>query len=1077
MRIGILGPLDVRDEAGRPVEVAGRRLRALLVRLAAEAGRPVSAERLLDDLWEGAPPGGNALQALVSRLRGVAGRDMVEHGPAGYRLGIDPGEIDAVAFERAVAAARAEDDPARRAGGLRAALALWRGPALADVTDADFAYGAVTRLEELRLAAFEDRVDAETAAGLPVPPVAELEPLAAAHPLRERLRAQLMRALYAAGRQADALEVYEETRRALADRLGVDPSPELAAVHLSILRRETAGGDVPAAPGPAAPRSARTNLPAQLTSFVGREEESQRVGKLLRETRLVTLTGPGGAGKTRLAGESAAALVDEMPDGVWFAPLAPVSDPGDVVQAVLSALGVPETVRPAETRAVVRPLERLTDFLATKRMVLVLDNCEHLIDAVARLADHVVAKADGVRILATSREPLGITGESLCPVPSLPLPDEDVADPADALGYASVRLFADRAAAVRPGFAVDAGTVADVVAICRALDGIPLAIELAAARLRSLTSGQVAARLGDRFRLLTGGSRTALPRHRTLRAVVDWSWDLLDDVERAVLRRLSVFAGGASPDAAVHVCGLDAPDAPEPHDVIDVIAALIDKSLVMADGDTDVRYRLLETVRVYAGERLEQAGETRRARDAHAAHLVALVERAEPELRRRDQLAWSDRLFAERDNLTVAFRHVTETRDVEAGLRLVAGLVWFWVMRDMESEAGGWAVTVRDIAGGTAPPGLEEQYALCVVSAGVVAEMTKESGPTQESMRAVMTDVLTAVPESPMHPVLALAGPASSVFGQDMEEVQQSFGHIQDHPDPWVRAVVRVILAHMGINTGHIDDAAEQAADGYARFRELGDRFGMIIGLGAMMHVAMARGDLAEAVRLGEEAYGYASGDVSPEQGAGILSQLARARAQLGEVDRARADLERAMAQTERIGEFADAASASLMLCELNLQEGDREAARPYADRAYKWVETRGHRPDFAQAARRTYSRLGCLAEEDGDLDAAERWHARALENLRNDALMGNPTLAALVEGVAAYAAARGACVRAAELLGTAHNLHGYRDEACYEVRRTLPVVTRALGEDAFAAAYERGRQVTREDIFDQAADLIATVS
>ncbi|MES9543836.1 BTAD domain-containing putative transcriptional regulator [Actinomadura sp. NPDC000600] len=1077
MRIGILGPLDVRDEAARPVEVAGRRLRALLVRLAAEAGRPVSAERLLDDLWEGAPPGGNALQALVSRLRGVAGRDMVEHGPAGYRLGIDPGEIDAVAFERGVAAARAEDDPRARADGLRAALALWRGPALADVADADFAHAAVAHLEELRLAAVEDRVDAEIAAGLPVPPVAELEPLAAANPLRERLRGQLMRTLYAAGRQAEALEVYEETRRALADRLGVDPSPELAAVHLSILRRETtARAPEPAPPPPPGPRSARTNLPARLTSFVGREEESQRVGKLLRETRLVTLTGPGGAGKTRLAGESAGALVDEMPDGVWFVPLAPVSGPGDVVQAVLSALGVPESVRPTETRAVVRPLERLTDFLAAKRMVLVLDNCEHLIDAVARLVDHVVAHADGVRVLATSREPLGITGESLCPVPSLPLPEEGTADPADALGYASVRLFADRAAAVRPGFAVDAGTVADVVEICRALDGIPLAIELAAARLRSLTPGQVAARLGDRFRLLTGGSRTALPRHRTLRAVVDWSWDLLDERERAVLRRLAVFAGGATPDAAVRVCGLDAPDAPDPRDVIDVIAALIDKSLVMADGDTDVRYRLLETVRVYAGERLEEAGETRRVRDEHAAYLVEFAERAEPELRRRDQLLWSARLAAERENFTVAFRHVTEVGDVETALRLVAGLVWFWILRDMEREAGGWTIAVRDMAGGAAPRGLEEPYAMCVVSAALVSEMTKEEGPTQESLRRAMSEAAAVVPPSPSHPVLALAETASNVLSGDMEEVRRGLGRIRDHDDPWVRAVVRVILAHLGINYGEIDDAAEQAADGYARFRELGDRFGMIVALSGMMQTAVARGDLAEAVRLGEEAYGYATVDVSPEQGSQLLAQLAWARAQLGEVARARADLERAMAQSERIGDFADAATASLMLCEIALLEGDRAAARAHADRACGWIESRGHRPDIVQVARRTSSRLGCLAEEVGDLEAAARRHVQALSGLRNDTFMGNPTVAALVEGVAAYAAARGRHVRAAELLGTAHKLLGYRDTASYEVRRTLPLVSGVLGEEAFAAAYERGRQVTRDEVFEQAEELVASV-
>ncbi|MEV3921739.1 ATP-binding protein [Actinomadura coerulea] len=1075
MRIGILGPLDVRDGAARPVEVAGRRLRALLVRLAVEAGRPVSAERLLDDLWAGAPPGGNALQALVSRLRGVAGRDMVEHGPAGYRLGIDPAEIDAVAFERGVAAARAEQDPRARADGLRTALALWRGPALADVADSDFAYPAIARLEELRLAAVEDRVDAEVAAGLPVPPVAELEPLAAAHPLRERLRGQLMRALYAAGRQADALEVYEETRRALADRLGVDPSPELAAVHLSILRREATAP--PPEPAPAVPRPARTNLPAQLTSFVGREEESQRVGKLLRETRLVTLTGPGGAGKTRLAGESAAALVDELPDGVWFVPLAPVSDPGDVVHAVLSALAVPETVRPTETRVAVRPLERLTDFLATKRTVLVLDNCEHLIDAVARLVDHVVAHADGVRVLATSREPLGITGESLCPVPSLPLPAEDAAaDPADALGYASVRLFADRAAAVRPGFAVDAASVADVVAICRALDGIPLAIELAAARLRSLTPGQVAARLGDRFRLLTGGSRTALPRHRTLRAVVDWSWELLDGTERAVLRRLAVFAGGATPEAAVRVCGLASPDAPDPRDVIDVIAALIDKSLVMADGDTDVRYRLLETVRVYAGERLEEAGETRRVRDAHAAYMVGFAERAEPELRRGDQLVWSARLAAERENFTVVFRHVTEVGDAEAALRLVAGLVWFWILRDMERESGGWTVVVRDMAGDAAPPGLEEAYALCLVFATLVTELTDGTGPTRGSMQAAVKGTLSVVPAAPAHPVLALAETGAAMFGGDVEEIRRSLHRIREHADPWVRAVVRVILGHMGINTGQIDDAAEQAADGYARFRELGDRFGMIVALSCMMQTAAARGDLAEALRLGEEAYGYATGGVSPEQGATLLAQLARVRARRGETARARADLEHAMAQAERVGEFADAAGSSLLLCELALQEGDREAARLHVDRACVWVESRGHRPDFAQAVRKAHSRLGCLAEEDGDMEAAKRRHVQALNDLPNDVLLGNPTVAALVEGVAAYAAARGEHVRAAELLGTSHNLLGYRDEGSYEVRRTLPLVLGVLGEEAFAAAYERGRRVGRDDVFDRADGLVTSI-
>lgn len=1086
MRIRILGPLDVRDPAARPVPVSGRRLRALLIRLAADAGRAVSAERLLDDLWEGAPPtgGGNAVQALVSRLRAVAGRELVTYGPGGYRLGVDPAEVDAVVFERLVVAARGEGDPARRAATLRRALELWRGPALADAAGAGFAAPHVARLDELRIAAIEDRVDAELAAGLPAPPAAELAPLAAAHPLRERLRGQLMRALYAAGRQAEALGVYEETRRALSERLGVDPSPELSAVHLAILRGEAAGpGDrVPgpavtttdSAPAPVAGGRLRTNLPARLTSFVGREEESRRVGKLLRETRLVTLTGPGGAGKTRLAAESTAGFLDEVPDGVWFVPLASVRDGGDVVPAVLDALGVPDPGWSAEGRAAVPLLDRLTDLLAAKRMVLILDNCEHLIDAVAGLVDHVLGFAPGVRVLATSREPLGITGEALCPVPSLPLPPAGVADPAEAARYASVRLFADRAAAVRPGFEVDEATVADVVATCRALDGIPLAIELAAARLRSLTPGQVAARLGDRFRLLTGGSRTALPRHRTLRAVVDWSWDLLTGVERVVLRRLSVFAGGAGPDAAVRVCGLDAPGAPAAGDVIDVIAALIDKSLIMTDGGAEVRYRLLETVRAYAAERLDEAGETARVRSAHAAYFTELAERAEPELRRADQLRWTERLTAERDNVAAAFRHVADAGDARTGLRLVGALTWFWMMRDLEKEAGAWALPVLEAAGDTAPDGLEEQYAICVMAAGLT-RVFADPGPTAASLLEVIDGVVATLPESPRHPLLALIGPVSTLLTGDMERSRAALRTVEDHPDPWIRGVARTVAGHIAINTGRIDEAAGELAAGYDGLRALGDRFGMMLGLSGMTQVALARGDTAEAVRLGEEAYGYATEGVSPEQGAAMLMSLARARIQQGDMAQARSDLERAVAAMVEVGEFADAAGGSLMLSELARREGDRAGARALAERAYAWVEPRRGRPDFSQVFRRAYSELGRLAEEEGDLAAAARWHARAFDGIEDSPLTGNPSLADLTTGLAAFTAAHGDHARAAELLGAAHALRGYRDASAYDVIRTEDATGRALGAAGFTAAYERGRRLGRDDVLVAAAGPPAT--
>ncbi len=429
-------------------------------------------------------------------------------------------------------------------------------------------------------------------------------------------------------------------------------------------------------------------------------------------------------------------------------PLAPVRDALDVPQAVLTALGLNEagwSADPVESArlAAQPPLDRLADALAARQLILVLDNCEHLVDAVAWLAARVLARAPGVRILATSREPLGITGETLCPVPSLPVPPDD-AGPEEAAQYPAIALFVDRAAAVRPGFALGPEVLGPVSRICRALDGIPLAIELAAARLRALTADQVADRLDDRFRLLSVGSRGALPRHQTLRAIVDWSWDLLGEPERAVLRRLSVFSGGATPASAEYVCALGAggpgtadaapggpagdrafpgpagpapggraPMVTDPAAVIDVVASLVDKSLVTAAGEREVRYRLLETVRAYAADRLAEAGEADAARAAHAAYFVTLAEHAEPLLRSREQVTWLDRLTAEHDNCIAALRRSLDAGDVATALRLVRALGWFWIMRDYEAEAAQWATAAADLAGDTPPPGLEDAYALC----------------------------------------------------------------------------------------------------------------------------------------------------------------------------------------------------------------------------------------------------------------------------------------------------------------------------------------------------------------------------
>jgi predicted ATPase/DNA-binding SARP family transcriptional activator len=1130
VRIGVLGPLEVRDTGGTLVPVGGARLRSLLIRLAIGDGRPVSVDRLADDLWADGGPAdaANAIQALVSRLRNAAGRDCVEHSPAGYRLAIDPAEVDARAFENLVVAARdvlADGDQAAGAAMLAQALGLWRGPALADVADAPFAAAPITRLSELRLAAIEDRVDADLSLGRGAGLVPELQELAAAHPLRERLRGQLMRALQAAGRQADALTAYEDTRRVLADQLGVDPSPGLAAVHLAILRgvpppaapaarsqfarpATPAPPAGPAAPGPAATRPdpgppagpagpppaanpaapparppggpldagaaappafppgapRRGNLPAQLTSFVGRDDELRRLGKLLAESRLVTLTGPGGAGKTRLSIEASARMTELLPDGVWFVPLAPVRDALDVPQAVLAALGLQESAWPADPVETARlaaqqPLDRLADALAARKLVLVLDNCEHVVDAVAWLAGRVLAHAPEVRILATSREPLGITGEMLCPVPSLRLPPEGAS--AEEAAYSpAVRLFTDRAAAVRPGFVLDPGTTEPVVRICRALDGIPLAIELAAARLRALTCTQVADRLDDRFRLLSVGSRGALPRHQTLRAIVDWSWDLLDDAERTVLRRLSVFSGGATPDSAEQVCALGG----EHRDIIDVIASLVDKSLVTATGEHEVRYRLLETVRAYAGERLAEAGEADLVRAAHAAFFLALAERAEPELRARDQLAWLNRLSAEHDNCSAALRHVIAAGDVRTALRLVGALAWFWITRGYDTEAATWAGEVRELAGDTPPPDLRDAYALCELAA--MMSKAQQEFPSIERMREVVARVVALASDS-SSPLLVLAGPLAAVLGGDPEGARRGLAALADHRDPWLRAAQQVFTGHLALNEGHIDEAAGGLAAGYARFLEIGDRWGMIICLSGLAEVAMAGGQPAEAVRLLTEARGYATEGVASNLGEMMSIPIGRALGRTGDVAGARAELERGVGMADRLGEQDDEAAGYVELSELARRDGDLPLARSLLDRAMKIADPLAGRPDMSFVTATAYSRAGCIAEQEGDLAAAAQWHARALAALSGYPASLLPTssaLATVVAGIAALATARGEHTRAAELLGLAHTLQGFSDDGSLERTRVLATIRETLDQPAIDAAYARGRLLGRND-------------
>src|ERR1700678_2340112 len=659
----MLGSFEVGADDGALADVPGARLRGLLIALALDPGRVVPRATLVDWIWGERPPADavNALQRLVSRLRKALPEGVVEGQPDGYRLAVEPEAVDAVRFERLVGRARTESGP-RRARLLREARALWRGPAMQGVGLAESAAfdAAVTRLEGLRLTAMEDRFDAEVSLGHGAELVTELTDLVVAHPLRERLVAALMRALVAAGRDSEALLVYQRTREALADALGVDPSSELSALHVALLRGELGRDEWGRREQGWREESRKTNLRAELTSFVGKDADVAAVRELIAGHRLTTLIGPGGSGKTRLATEAARTLLSGLPDGAWLVELAAIGTDGDVAQSTLAGLGLRDALLGATPNAELT--DRLVAAIRERETLLILDNCEHVIESAAAFAHRVLGECQRLRILATSREPLGITGEALWAVEPLALPEAD-ASPGEIESSPAVRLLRDRAGAVRRDLTVDDRTSSTMARVCRALDGMPLAIELAAASLRTMSIDQLARRLDDRFRLLTSGSRTALPRHKTLRAVIDWSWELLTDAERTVLRRLSVFSGGASLEGAERVGAASAvepgvvepgavePGAVEQKQVLELLTALAEKSLLLAEGDGAPRYRMTGTITEYAGHRLAEAGESDLARHAHLGYFTELIDAAEPHLFRAEQLEWLATLEAEHDNI------------------------------------------------------------------------------------------------------------------------------------------------------------------------------------------------------------------------------------------------------------------------------------------------------------------------------------------------------------------------------------------------------------------------------------------
>jgi predicted ATPase/DNA-binding SARP family transcriptional activator len=674
----ILGPLEVRSDEG-VLEVSGRRQRALLGFLLVNGNSVVSRERIVEAVWGEHPPASarNALQVGVHGLRKALGAERVVTQGTGYRLALEPDELDLARFLTLTERARQERQE-DAAATLRQALELHRGPVLADLDELPFVAAERRHVEELRLEALERRIDAELALGRQDELVGELHALVAAHPYREQLRGQLMLALYRSGRQADALEQYRLARSTLGDELGLDPSRELDELQAAMLRQ-----DESLAP-PGAVRSG-SGLPEPPRPLVGRELELAAVVALAQapDARLVTLTGPGGTGKTRLALEAARELDRTFAGGAHFVDLAPLHDPGLVGSTAARALGV----RDAEGEVL---FERVAAALGERQTLLVLDNFEHVLDA-APLVAGLLSRVTPLRVLATSREPLRVRAEHEYRVPALALPARAHGGDLERLaGNEAVALFVVRARSARPGFELTPDNADTVVEICHALDGLPLALELAAARLRLLSSSALRDRLEDRLGILAEGNRDLPPRQRTLRAAIDWSYELLAPPEGTLLARLSVFAGGWTLGAAEAVCAAD----------LAALGSLVEKSLVQATDSSpgEPRFSMLETLRQYAFERLLASGEAELTRRRHAAYFADLAERLEPDLHTARALDEAER---EHDNIRAALEGSVASGDTRTALRICA-LARFWYVRGYLGEGRAWLDRALEQEGGPA---------------------------------------------------------------------------------------------------------------------------------------------------------------------------------------------------------------------------------------------------------------------------------------------------------------------------------------------------------------------------------------
>jgi predicted ATPase/DNA-binding SARP family transcriptional activator len=956
LEVRLLGPFEV-VVAGEPVEVPGAKRQALVACLALRTGRVVSTDTLVEALWGSELPAAprNAVQHHVARLRPALGEDAIRLAADGYAL--EGAAVDAIEFEDLLTTARG----ALRAGDARGAadtiadaLELWRGPPLLGLPQSAWATAEARRLDALRLDALEERFEAALALGEHADVVPLIRAALEESPFRERLWGQLMLALYRSGRQADALDVFQEARRVLLEELALEPGPELRRLQEAILAHDPA-----IAPVPLAPRR-RGNLPAPATSFVDREAELARVVELLRGHRVVTLTGPPGVGKSRLALEVARSIESEVRGGAWHVDLARAASPADVVRLVAQSVDV----RGAD------PLERTLTCLRDTDAILVFDACEHVLEESGRVVSAVIAECPGVRVLATSREVLRVAGEVRVIVDPLGLPDRDGSDAVDA---PAVELFAARARAARPGFVLtdeDAWLAAE---ISRLVDGLPLAIELAAARVNVLGLAELLALVTRRLELLDGRPSSDAGR-AALGTLVEWSYDLLHADEKTLLHHVAVHRGGAPLPALV---AAGAEHGLDEMTVVQLLGTLVDKSIVTVSfPSADARYDVLDTVREYALERLAGHGTLTAARKAHAEYYATLADAAHGALRGPDWRAWVERLELEHDNLWVALTYAHEVPDAGIASRL-GTLAWYFTLAERVSEGRRFVELALASMSGDAP------LALRLELAAFRCYLATEELDVDAAIEVAERVLAATEPRPPqaalVEAALALARAASGDRERAVALAEQAHERVQATGDDWSIAATSLLRAQVAAPAGDVPTVAAMAAQA----RRLADAAGFdafqVPALLLEAWVAEQRSDRGAAAATYERAFALAGRAGFADHAAFALAGLGWNAFMTGDLREAEELERRALAAAEAARSPWAAAHVRVRLARVLAAAGDvGTAAALYRD-VLEWSDTsRPHEAreslflalaeDPGSAAR---AGLDDLAQREPDLAAA----------------------------------------------------------------------------------------------------------